>query len=230
MLRITNSEFVKSAVDKGDYTESGLTEIAFVGKSNVGKSSLINTVLQRKNLAKISSTPGKTKLINFFLINFHRIVGASNDKQEGKLSFVDLPGYGYAKVSFAERDKWKKMIGNYFDYRGELKLVVLLIDLRHKIDPKDLILIEMILKKEIPVLIAATKSDKLPKTKIPTYKKALINDIKIFLSEKGLADKKNLIANIVPFSSLKKTGVQELLDAIEKEIFTIKQSSYEDGI
>ncbi len=110
-MKIISAEFIKSAVKPDQYPKTGLPEIAFAGRSNVGKSSLINTLLGRKKLAQTSATPGKTRLINFFTVN-------------GKLSFVDLPGYGFAKVSRAEQEKWGPMIETYLRERVNLRLVV----------------------------------------------------------------------------------------------------------
>ena len=201
MFRIIESKFIKSAVKLKDYPASAYTEIAFVGKSNVGKSSLINTILNRKAIAKISRTPGKTRLINFFEIQFR-----TNNEKEGLIYFVDLPGYGYAKVSKAERKSWKKMIQNYFDKRLQLKGVIAIIDIRHKADPKDIILFEMLKKKEIPFAVIATKSDKIGKSKIMKTIKKLKSELKIENQE------------ILPFSSLKKIGISEVLNWISIQI------------
>ncbi|MCK4695984.1 MAG: YihA family ribosome biogenesis GTP-binding protein, partial [Candidatus Cloacimonetes bacterium] len=176
-------------------------EIAFVGKSNVGKSSLINTILNRKAIAKISRTPGKTRLINFFEIRFK-----TNNEKEGFIYFVDLPGYGYAKVSKAERESWKKMIQNYFDKRLQLKGVIAIIDIRHKADPKDIIMFEMLKKKGIPFAVIATKSDKIGKSKIMKTIKKLKSELQIENQE------------ILPFSSLKKIGINEILNWISNQI------------
>lgn len=130
-----------------DFPELDLPEIAFVGRSNVGKSSLINKLLNRKSLAKTSSTPGKTRLINFFLIN-------------EALVFVDLPGYGYARVSKKERESWGVMVDRYLSIRSELKAVVLLQDIRRERTEMDVVMTKMIRHYGLPVILVLTKADK----------------------------------------------------------------------
>ncbi len=201
MIRIIESKFIKSAIKPKDYPASAYAEIAFVGKSNVGKSSLINTILNRKAIAKISRTPGKTRLINFFEIRFK-----TNDENEGFINFVDLPGYGYAKVSKAERESWKKMIQNYFDNRLQLRGVIAIIDIRHKADPKDILMFEMLKTKQIPFAVIATKSDKIGKSKIPSTLKRFKSEFK--LNNQG----------IIQFSSFKKIGINEVLNWISSRI------------
>lgn len=198
MIRIVESEFIKSAVKAKDYPATLYRDIAFAGKSNVGKSSLINTILNRKAIAKTSSTPGKTRLINFFKIRFK-----NNEDQDGYVTFVDLPGYGYAKVSKTERDKWRIMIEGFFKYREQLQGVLLLVDIRHKADPKDMIMVEMLKENNIAFAVVATKSDKIPNSKI----KPALAKLK---REFNLGD-----VPIMPFSSLKKKGKESLLNWIE---------------
>jgi len=202
MIRIIESKFIKSAPKAGQYPVSPFSDIAFSGKSNVGKSSLINTILGRKAIAKISSTPGKTRLLNFFEVKFKEEQSGDN----GLVNFVDFPGYGYAKISKTERDSWKKMIEDYFSFRENLAGVIALVDIRHKADSKDIVMIEMLKSRNIPFLIVATKSDKIPKTKI----KKRMNELQKELQVKS--------ENLVPFSSLKKTGIREVLNWIEKMI------------
>ena len=198
MIRIVDAKFIKSAVKPVDYPSSEYSDVAFAGKSNVGKSSMINTLLNRKMIAKVSSTPGKTKLINFFKIHFK-----DESNEDGYLNFVDLPGYGYAKVSKTEREKWKKMIEAYFRTRESLKCVILLVDIRHKADTKDLLMLEMLKSFKIPFLVVATKSDKIKKTV----------QLKVI---KKLAEEFNISFNlIVPFSSFKKVGTENVLKWIE---------------
>ena len=146
-MKIKTAEFVKSAVKPVDYPELGLPEIAFVGRSNVGKSSLINCLLSRKALAKTSSTPGKTKLINYFLVN--------NDTV-----FVDLPGYGYAKISKSEREALGRMVEKYLSSSKELKMVAVLQDMRREQTDMDITMIDLIRHYGIPVLLIYTKADK----------------------------------------------------------------------
>ena len=147
-MKITSAEFIKSAVKPEQYPKTGMPEIAFTGRSNVGKSSLINTLLGRKKLAQTSATPGKTRLINFFTVN-------------EKLSFVDLPGYGFAKVSRAEQEKWGPMIETYLGERVTLRLVVSILDIRHDPTQQDRDLIEWLRHYGRTHLIVLTKSDKI---------------------------------------------------------------------
>ncbi|MDY0374687.1 MAG: ribosome biogenesis GTP-binding protein YihA/YsxC [Desulfobacterium sp.] len=149
---IKNVEFIKSATKPAEYTEPLFLEVAFAGRSNVGKSSLINTLINRKSLVKTSSKPGCTQLINFFLVN-------------GNLSFVDLPGYGYAKVSKKVRTQWGPMIERYLTVRTTLRAMVLLIDMRREPQKEEMDLIGWFTAHSIPHLIVLTKADKLSKTK-----------------------------------------------------------------
>jgi GTP-binding protein len=201
MMRIVESKFIKSAVKPAGYPPSPYADIAFVGKSNVGKSSLINTLLSRKAIAKVSRTPGKTRLINFFEIRFK-----TEDNKDGFVNFVDLPGYGYAKVSKTERTSWKKMIKNYFKKRMSLKGVIALVDIRHKADPKDIVMLKMLRDEGIPFVVIATKSDKVAKSKLPACLKKLSAGLKV--NNK----------NIYSFSSLKKTGIEDILNWIDNKI------------
>jgi len=147
-MKITSAEFIKSAFNKSHWVMDGLPEIAFLGRSNVGKSSLINSLLLRKGLARTSNTPGRTQSINFFLIN-------------EKFYFADLPGYGYAKVSKTMRADWGVMAEEYLANRDELKLFIQLIDSRHKPTELDLSLAEWLKFHHKKSLIIATKADKL---------------------------------------------------------------------
>lgn len=147
-MKITTAEFVKSAVKPEQYPGGDLPEVAFAGRSNVGKSSLINVLLGRKKLAQTSATPGKTRLINFFTVN-------------GKLSFVDLPGYGFARVSRAEQETWGPMIGTYLRKRENLRLVISILDVRHDPTGQDRDLIDWLRRFGRKHLIVLTKSDKL---------------------------------------------------------------------
>jgi len=147
-MKVTSAEFIKSAFEKRHWTTDGRPEIAFLGRSNVGKSSLINSLLVRKGLARTSNTPGRTQSINFFLIN------------DG-FYFADLPGYGYAKVSKTMRSDWGKMAEEYLAERDELALCVQLVDSRHKPTPLDIQLNEWLNHNNKPHLIVATKADKI---------------------------------------------------------------------
>jgi GTP-binding protein len=197
-MRIVESEFIKSAVKPDQYPASQYSDIAFAGKSNVGKSSLLNTLLGRKRIAKISSTPGKTRLINFFSVRFKT---GEEEEETGFVNFTDLPGYGYAKVSKKERDSWKKMLSNYFNFRHQLRAVIMLVDIRHKADSKDKIMIEMLRESKIDFITVATKSDKIPKNKI-------LKTIKNLKAEFGVSE-------IIAVSSLKKSGIDKLLQQIK---------------
>jgi GTP-binding protein len=147
-MKITSAEFVKSAVWPDQYPAATMPEIAFVGRSNVGKSSLINTLVGNKNLAKTSNTPGRTQLINFFSIN-------------KAVSFVDLPGYGFAKVSQSVKKEWGDMIAVYLKERPSLALVILILDIRRDPSDEDLSLRDWLEGYSIPYLYILTKADKL---------------------------------------------------------------------
>ncbi len=151
-MKINSAEFEKSAVYPEDYPESEFPEIAFGGRSNVGKSSLINSMVQRKKLVKVSGKPGHTQQINFFVVN-------------NEIRLVDLPGYGYAKVSKAERAAWGPMIESYFESRNALKGVVCIVDLRRGIEEDDLQLIEAAPIFGWQPIIVFTKADKFSRNK-----------------------------------------------------------------
>lgn len=147
MIKVTSAEFVTSAVKPSQYPAGDYPEIAFAGRSNVGKSSLINTLINRKGLVRTSSTPGRTQLINFFLIN-------------GSLSLVDLPGYGYAKVPVQVRAAWGPMVRTYLENRRNLRGVVLLQDLRRTPKDMDLDFMAWLGENKLPCVLVATKADK----------------------------------------------------------------------
>jgi GTP-binding protein len=159
-MRITSAEFITSAVSPAQYPPDIRPEIAFVGRSNVGKSSLINTLLNRRGLAKTSSTPGKTRTINFFRVN-------------GELGFVDLPGYGFAQVSRAERATWGPMLEQFFRLRQGLKGVVHLVDARHPPTADDRRTRTWLLQWHRPLLVVATKVDKIGRTQRPSHLKQI---------------------------------------------------------
>jgi GTP-binding protein len=165
-MRITAAEFVTSAVTPAQYPTDFGPEVAFVGRSNVGKSSLINTLLNRRGLAKTSSTPGKTRTINFFRIN-------------GKLGFVDLPGYGFAQVSRAERATWGPMVGQFFQMRQELQGVVQLIDVRHAPTAEDQRTRDWLLQWQRPLLVVATKVDKISRSQRPSHLKQIAETLNL---------------------------------------------------
>lgn len=151
-MKIISADFIKSAVKPVHYPDESLPEVAFAGRSNVGKSSLINTLVNRKRLVKTSGTPGRTQLINFFRINRDFI-------------FVDLPGYGYAKVPKAVRRSWGPMIETYLSKRPELAALVLILDLRRTPDEREHTFLAWCRQHGIPTIIVLTKSDKLSKAK-----------------------------------------------------------------
>lgn len=150
-MLIKSAEFVTSAVRPQQYPAAELPELAFAGRSNVGKSSLINTLVSRRKLVQTSSTPGKTRLINFFRVN-------------DALMLVDLPGYGYARVSEEERRKWRPMIERYLSSRENLKAVVVILDIRRAPNEEDAQLLDWLAHREIASILVVTKADKLSKT------------------------------------------------------------------
>ncbi len=159
-MKVLSAEFVKSATIPSEYPPGNLPEIAIAGKSNVGKSSLINTMVNRKNLARTSSSPGRTQLINFFRVN-------------GNLSMVDLPGYGFAKAPLEVRQAWKPMVETYLQDRGTIRLVILILDSRRGLSSDDSTLLDWLDYHSIPTLIALTKADKLSQFERARQKKLL---------------------------------------------------------
>ena len=174
--------------------QSDLPEIVFAGRSNVGKSSMLNRIFNRKNLARVSSMPGKTITINFFKVEGVRI--------------VDLPGYGYAKVAKGEKRRWAEMMEGYFQSPRNIKLVVQLVDMRHKPSEDDYVMMRFLQVAGLPFIVAATQCDKLNKTQYNERKNALTEE----LAEFG----DNL--TILPFSSEKGEGTDELKKIIESGI------------
>ena len=187
-MKIKSSEFIISAVKREQYPDDNLPEIAFVGRSNVGKSSIINSLTNRRGLAKVRQTPGKTRLINFFLLN-------------KDFYLVDLPGYGYAKVSKKEKASWGATIERYLLNRGPLKKVVLLVDCRHKPTADDVQMYEWIKHYGYEVVVIATKSDKISNNQIGKSEKLIKETL-------GLPKDHKLKF----FSSLNKKGKDELVD------------------
>ena len=184
-MKIISAEYIKSAVDPTHYPKEDVPEVAFAGRSNVGKSSLINSLLNRKKLVKISSTPGKTRLINFFKIN-------------NQFFFVDLPGYGFARVPVAIKKNWGKMIETYLKKRKNLNLVVLIFDIRHKPTEDDRLMAAWLDFYQIQTVFVATKSDKVKKSeknkKIRSISESLETQEKkvIIFSSKDREGKKDL--------------------------------------
>ena len=189
-----NAEILLSAANKSHYPQDEIPEIALAGRSNVGKSSFINTLLNRKNLARTSGKPGKTQLLNFFNI-------------DDKLRFVDVPGYGYAKVSKTERVKWGKMIEEYLTIRENLRAVVSLVDFRHEPSTDDVQMYEFLKYYEIPVIVVATKADKIPRGKWNKHESVI--------KKKLYFDKDD---DFIVFSSVNKDGLEAAWDAILEKI------------
>ena len=185
-----NAEILLSAANKSHYPQDDIPEIALAGRSNVGKSSFINTLLNRKNLARTSGKPGKTQLLNFFNI-------------DDKLRFVDVPGYGYAKVSKTERAKWGKMIEEYLTSRENLRAVVSLVDLRHDPSVDDVQMYEFLKYYEIPVILVATKADKIPRGKWNKHESAIKKKLNFDPND-----------DFILFSSIDKTGMEASWNSI----------------
>lgn len=190
-MRISAAEFVKSAYGRPDWVTDGRPEIAFLGRSNVGKSSLLNSLLGRKGLARTSNTPGRTQSINFFLVN-------------GRFYFVDLPGYGYAKVSKTMRADWGVMARDYLIDREELVLSIQLVDSRHDPTVLDRQLNEWLLFNEKPHVVVATKADKVSANELQkqmrSVRKEFINSI------------------VIPYSAVTGRGREELWSEITSKI------------
>lgn len=195
VIKNVNLETVCGVTSK--LPDNAFMEVAFAGKSNVGKSSLINGLMNRKALARTSAQPGKTQTINFYNIN-------------DQIYFVDLPGYGYAKANEAEKAKWGKMIENYLHNSRQLKAVFLLIDIRHEPSGNDRMMYDWILNQGFEPIIIATKLDKINRSQIPKHIKMIRDGLKVV---------KNTI--VIPYSAQTKQGreeIYELLDSyLEKE-------------
>ncbi len=189
-MNINNARFEKGAVKPEHYPDNDIPEITFVGRSNVGKSSLINALLNRKGLARIASKPGKTREINFYNI-------------DDVVYFVDLPGYGYAKVSKDIKSSWGGSIEVYLNKSKKLKLVVMLVDIRHSPSEEDKIMSKWLSNSSLPYIVVATKKDKIPRAKL----KERLSDISSSL-ELG---KDTLL---IPFSSENKDGREEVMNYI----------------
>ena len=188
------TEFVKSAVKPADFIRDKRPQLAFAGRSNVGKSSVINALIQRKNFARVGAQPGKTSQINYFLV-------------DSAAYLTDLPGYGYAKVSQAERDRWARLMEAYFQEKGLITLGVLIVDARHKPTKDDETMARFFKDTECPVIVVANKLDKLKKSEI---------EPNLALIRETLALDESI--PLVPFSAEKGTGRIELLAEMEKAL------------
>ena len=191
-INFNKAEFILSAVQPGAFLRDGRPQVAFAGRSNVGKSSVINRLLNRKNFARVGATPGKTTQVNYFLI-------------DGRIYFTDLPGYGYAKVSKEERDRWGRLMENYFQEQGLITLGVLIVDARHKPTADDVTMCTWFKESGCPLIVVANKLDKLKKNEIEPNLQRIWDTLE-------LQD----TATLIPFSAEKGIGKTELLSAIEQ--------------
>ena len=189
-MKIRSSEIEVSAIRKEQYPKEGLPEIALVGRSNVGKSSATNALLNRRNFARTSQTPGKTRTINFYLIN-------------KEFFFVDLPGYGYAKVSKSEKDKWGVIMERYLQDREELCAIFLLVDIRHEPTNDDVMMYEWIKHFGYNCVVIATKADKISRGQYQKHISIIRKKLQLEKDEK-----------VIPLSSSKKTGVEDVWNEI----------------
>ncbi|MBT8903634.1 ribosome biogenesis GTP-binding protein YihA/YsxC [Lactobacillus delbrueckii subsp. bulgaricus] len=196
---INQSEFSVSAVKASQYPEGRLDEIALAGRSNVGKSSFINTLLQRKNLARTSSSPGKTQTLNFYRV----------DSDQADFYLVDVPGYGYAKVSKKQREEFGEMIQDYLETRAYLKGLILMIDGRHEPTVDDIAMYDYAQYLNLPILLVATKMDKIKKNAFNKTEAAFRKHLNL--------NKDNV--TFLPFSSVTKLNVDQVKDWIQARLY-----------
>lgn len=194
MLNLHKAEFIRSAVKTADFPNDALPQIAFAGKSNVGKSSTINRILNRKNFARVGNEPGKTIHINFFCI-------------DEKVYFVDLPGYGYAKVSKKERDRWGRLMDEYFSSGDTLTLGFQIVDIRHKPTADDVTMADWFLQTGMPFAVIANKHDKIKKSQLE-------GNLQTIRTVLHLPEE----VPVIPFSAEKGTGKDEVLSLILQHI------------
>ena len=193
-INFNKADFILSATVPAQFLHDGLPPIAFAGRSNVGKSSVINRVVNRRNFARVGASPGKTTQINYFKI-------------DGRLYLVDLPGYGYAKVSKAERDRWGRLMENYFQSAGLIDLGVLIVDARHKPTADDVTMREWFRQSGCPMVVVANKLDKLKKSEIEPNLARIRETLDL-----GAED------TLVPFSAEKGEGKDALITAIAAQL------------
>lgn len=203
IIKTVNLETVCGITSK--LPENTFPEIAFAGKSNVGKSSLINALMNRKSYARISATPGKTQTINFYNIN-------------DELYLVDLPGYGYAKVSESEKEKWGKLIERYLHGSEQLKAVFLLIDIRHEPSGNDKMMYDWVAAQGYQPIIIATKLDKIKRSQVDKHLKMLRQGLNLIPGTK-----------IIPFSSMTRQGRDEIWELVEQEYLEKNEVEHPDG-
>lgn len=192
-LNLHIAEFVKSAASPEGFIDTDLPQIIFAGKSNVGKSSVINRILNRKNFARVGASPGKTIHINYFLI-------------DQKAYFVDLPGYGYAKVSMSEKKRWAKLIETYLGRDEAFSLGIFIVDIRHKPTADDMVMAEWFINSGMPFYIVANKHDKLKKNQVEPAIELIADTFNV---PKGI---------IIPFSAEKGTGKDDLVRIIQNTL------------
>jgi GTP-binding protein len=193
-IQVVSAEFARTATRPEEWPRGPFPELAFVGRSNVGKSSMLNALAGRKGLARVSATPGRTRALQFFDVSF-RPTAAARPRQ---VRFCDLPGYGYAKVSKAERDRWAAMIEDYLRDRDVLRAVVLIVDARHPPAESDQDALAFLHAAGRPTIVAATKIDKLARTRRAAALRAVEDAL-------GLAP-----GHAVPFSAVEGTGADAL--------------------
>lgn len=194
MIKIKSADFITSAVRQNQYPQTGQDEVAFVGRSNVGKSTIINAITNRRKLAKVSNTPGRTRLVNFFLIN------------EGAM-LVDLPGYGYAKISKTAKATWGKIIEDYMLNSPYLKRFVLLVDSRHKPTGDDIAMLDYLRYYGKDVVVVGTKLDKLKRNDIRKNEKLIRETLELTENDK-----------LILYSSTSRENLQDVIDLVFKDL------------
>ena len=193
-MNLQKVEFIRSAAQPNAFLTDGLPQIAFSGKSNVGKSSVLNCVLQRKNFARVGQKPGKTVHINYFKI-------------DGRAYFVDLPGYGYAQVAASEKERWGRLMESYFAQAGRITLGVMIVDARHAPTKLDCVMADLFKDTERPFVVVANKLDKLKKSEVEPNLRCIRETL-------ALPE----YVKLIPFSAEKETGREELVREILRAV------------